>query len=42
VSFEEGVGKVLAAIEYWRTPRCGIESIATATRTWFQHMGAEH
>jgi len=43
VSFEEGVGKVLAAIEYWRNaPLWDPESIATATRTWFQHMGAEH
>ncbi|HUL90793.1 MAG TPA: GDP-mannose 4,6-dehydratase [Burkholderiales bacterium] len=43
VSFEEGVGKVLAAIDYWRNaPLWDPESIATATRTWFQHMGAEH
>lgn len=42
VSFEEGVGKVLAAIEYWRNaPLWDPESIARATRTWFQHLGAE-
>jgi len=42
VGFEEGVGKVLAAIEYWRNaPLWDPESIATATRTWFQHLGAE-
>jgi len=43
VSFEEGVRNVLAAIEYWRNaPLWDPESIATATRTWFRHMSAEH
>ena len=43
VSFEEGVTKVLADIEYWRNaPLWDPESIARATRTWFDHLGAEH
>jgi UDP-glucose 4-epimerase len=43
VSFEEGVAKVLSAIDYWRNaPLWDPDSIAKATRTWFQHMGAEH
>jgi UDP-glucose 4-epimerase len=39
VSFEEGVGKVLADIDYWRSaPLWDPDSIAEATRTWFQFM----
>jgi len=36
VSFEDGVGRILANIEYWRTaPLWEPESIARATKTWF-------
>jgi UDP-glucose 4-epimerase len=39
VSFEEGVGKVLAAIDYWReAPLWEPDSIAKATETWFKHL----
>ena len=40
VSFEEGVGRVLANIEYWReAPLWTPDTIATATKTWFQALG---
>ena len=40
VSFEEGVAKIVADIDYWRSaPLWDPQSIATATRTWFQHLG---
>jgi len=36
VSFEEGVGRILAQIDYWReAPLWEPESIAKATKTWF-------
>ena len=39
VSFEEGVGKILAQIDYWRdAPLWEPESIAKATRTWFEML----
>jgi len=39
VSFEEGVGRVLANIDYWReAPLWNPESIAQATRTWFTYL----
>lgn len=39
VSFEEGVGKVLAAIDYWRdAPLWDEKSIAKATESWFQFL----
>jgi UDP-glucose 4-epimerase len=39
VSFEEGVSRVLADIEYWReAPLWDPASIATATKTWFAFM----
>lgn len=39
VSFEEGVAKVLADIDYWReAPLWTPESIAEATRTWFNTL----
>jgi len=39
VSFEEGVSKVLAAIDYWReAPLWEPDSIAKATETWFKHL----
>jgi len=39
VSFEEGVARIVADIEYWRNaPLWDPESIARATRTWFEHL----
>ncbi len=39
VSFEEGVAKIVASIEYWRNaPLWDPESIAKATRTWFEYL----
>lgn len=40
VSFEQGVAKILEEIDYWRNaPLWEPESIAKATRTWFEHLG---
>ncbi|OSM04219.1 SDR family oxidoreductase [Magnetofaba australis] len=40
ISFEEGVGKMLAAIEDWRdAPLWEPASIAKATKTWFDCLG---
>ncbi len=40
VTFEEGVARMLAEIEYWRgAPLWTPETIAVATRTWFQCLG---
>ena len=42
VSFEEGVRKVLADIEYWRdAPLWEPSSIASATERWFEYLGKE-
>lgn len=42
VSFEEGVARIVANIEYWRNaPLWDPESIARATRTWFQYLDRE-
>jgi UDP-glucose 4-epimerase len=42
VSFEEGVRRVLAEIEYWReAPLWDTESIAKATAGWFKALSAE-
>ena len=39
VSFEQGVGKILDSIDYWRNaPLWNPESIATATKTWFEFL----
>jgi UDP-glucose 4-epimerase len=39
VSFEEGVAKILATIDYWReAPLWDPQSIASATETWFKFM----
>ncbi|MDP6781491.1 MAG: GDP-mannose 4,6-dehydratase [Alphaproteobacteria bacterium] len=39
VSFEQGVGKVLSAIDYWReAPLWEPDSIEKATETWFKHL----
>ena len=40
ISFEEGVAKVVAAIDYWRdAPLWDPESIARSTKTWFDYLG---
>jgi UDP-glucose 4-epimerase len=42
VSFEEGVAKVVANIEYWRdAPLWSPESIAQATATWFRMLSPQ-
>lgn len=42
VSFEEGVGRMMAEIEKWRdAPLWDPESIARATRTWFDYLGSK-
>lgn len=39
VSFEEGVARIVANIDYWRdAPLWDPESIARATRTWFEYL----
>ena len=41
ISFEEGVAKIVADIEYWKNaPLWDPASIAQATRTWFQYLGS--
>lgn len=40
ISFEEGVAKVVAAIDYWRdAPLWDPASIARSTKTWFDYLG---
>ena len=42
VTFEEGVARMVANIEHWRdAPLWDPESIAHATRTWFEFLGSE-
>ncbi len=42
VNFEEGVGRILAEIDYWRdAPLWDPSSIAKATSTWFQTLASE-
>jgi UDP-glucose 4-epimerase len=42
VSFEDGVRRVLAEIDYWRdAPLWDPRSIANATKTWFDMLSAE-
>ena len=39
ISFEVGVGRMLAQIEYWReAPLWRPDNIAKATRTWFEYL----
>jgi UDP-glucose 4-epimerase len=39
VSFEEGVARIVATIDYWReAPLWDPQSIASATETWFKFM----
>jgi UDP-glucose 4-epimerase len=41
VSFEEGVGKIVKEIDYWReAPLWDPQSISEATKTWFQYLGS--
>lgn len=40
VTFEDGVAKILANIDYWReAPVWDVDSIAEATKTWFDQLG---
>jgi UDP-glucose 4-epimerase len=40
VSFEEGVAKIVADIDYWKdAPLWDPESIARATKSWFEYLG---
>jgi len=42
VSFEQGVAKIVANIEYWRNaPLWNPDSIANATKTWFEYMSPQ-
>ena len=42
VSFEEGVARIVANIDYWRdAPLWEPDSIAKATKTWFEYLGGE-
>jgi UDP-glucose 4-epimerase len=42
VSFEDGVAKVVANIEYWRdAPLWDPESIARSTASWFEYLGPQ-
>ena len=42
VSFEEGVARVVESIDYWReAPLWDPESIARATKTWFEYLSPE-
>jgi UDP-glucose 4-epimerase len=43
VSFEEGVGRILANIDYWRdAPLWDASSIGKATESWFKYLGGAH
>jgi UDP-glucose 4-epimerase len=40
ISFEEGVAKVVADIDYWRNaPLWDAQSISKATESWFRYLG---
>jgi len=40
IAFEEGVGLMLADLDHWRSaPLWDATSIASATTTWFKHLG---
>jgi UDP-glucose 4-epimerase len=42
VRFEEGVARMLAEIDYWKSaPLWDADSIARATQTWFAYLGQE-
>lgn len=43
VSFEDGVSRILAEIDYWRdAPLWDAGSITKATETWFRYLGGAH
>jgi UDP-glucose 4-epimerase len=43
VSFEEGVSRILADIDYWRdAPLWDVPSITRATELWFKYLGGAH
>jgi UDP-glucose 4-epimerase len=43
VSFEEGVSRILADIDYWRdAPLWDEKSITKATEAWFKYLGGAH
>lgn len=43
VSFEEGVSRIVAEIDYWRdAPLWDVGSITKATETWFKYLGEAH
>ena len=40
ISFDEGVGKMMAEINVWKdAPLWNPENIADATQTWFKYLG---
>lgn len=40
ITIEDGVGRMLAEIEYWRdAPLWDAASIEKATQTWFRYLG---
>jgi UDP-glucose 4-epimerase len=42
ISFEEGVARIVANIDYWKNaPLWDPESIAKATRTWFEYLSPQ-
>ena len=42
ISFEDGVSRILANIDYWReAPLWDTDSIAKATKTWFEVLSGE-
>ncbi len=42
ITFEEGVGRMMAEIDKWRdAPLWDPDSIARATRVWFDHLGSK-
>jgi UDP-glucose 4-epimerase len=42
ISFEEGVSRIVANIDYWKNaPLWEPDSIARATETWFKYMSPE-
>ena len=42
IAFEEGVGRMMAEIDRWRdAPLWDPDSIARATRVWFDHLGSK-
>lgn len=43
VSFEEGVSRIVADIDYWRdAPLWDVPSITKATESWFKYLGGAH